>query len=125
MLICVCPPFVCGWGGVQSWEWCSDFSFVHYPVMIILASKPQIWPCFAVDRSISGERAVLPWLRSLSAAKLVGNESQVHSMEDILSVVTGGHLGSERGYKGRITILGEDKLSCATLLSTFVCLVAE
>ncbi len=33
-------------------------------------------------------------------AKLVGNESQVHSTEDILNVVTGGHLGSERG-RGR------------------------
>lgn len=58
-------------------------------------------------------------------AKLAGNESQVHSMEDILSIVIGGHLRSERGYKGRITIIGEDKLSFATLLSAFVCLVAE
>lgn len=93
--------------------------------MIILASKPQIWPCFAVDRSISGHRAVLPWLRSLSVAKLVGNERQVHSMEDILSVVIGGQLGSERGEKGRILSLGGDKLSFTTLLSTFVRPVAE
>lgn len=56
--------------------------------MIILASKPQIWPCFAVGSSISGDRAALPWLRSLSVAKLVGSESQVHSTEDILSVFT-------------------------------------
>lgn len=68
--------------------------------MIILASKPQIWPCFAVGSSISGDREALPWLRSLSVAKLVGNESQVHSMEDILSAVTGGQLGSEREGEG-------------------------
>lgn len=54
--------------------------------MIILASKPQIWPCFAVGSSISGDRAALPWLRSLSVAKLVGSERQVHGMDDILSV---------------------------------------
>lgn len=77
-------------------EMCSDFSFVRYPVMIILASKPQIWPCFAVGSSISGDRAALPWLRSLSVAKLVGNEGQVHSMEDTLEcVVRGGQMGSE------------------------------
>ena len=81
---------------MQTWEWCSDFSFVRYPVMIILASKPQIWPCFALGSSINGDRAALPWLRSLSVAKLVGSESQVHSTKDILSVVTGGQLGSER-----------------------------
>lgn len=57
-------------GGAQTREWCSDFSFVRYPVMIILASKPQIWPCFAVDHSINGDGAALPRLRSLSAAKL-------------------------------------------------------
>lgn len=57
-------------GGAQTREWCSDFSFVRYPVMIILASKPQIWPCCAVDHSISGDGAALPRLRSLSAAKL-------------------------------------------------------
>lgn len=93
--------------------------------MIILASKPQIWPCFAVDRSISGDRAVLPWLRSLSVAKLVGNERQVHGMEDILSVVIGGQLETERGEKSRILSLGGDKLSFTTLLSTFVRPVAE
>lgn len=71
--------------------------------MIILASKPQIWPCFAVDCSISGDRAVLPWLKSLSAAKLVGNERQVHSMEDILSAVIRGQLGREGRRVGRQT----------------------
>lgn len=57
-------------GGGGAREWCSDFSFVRSPVMIILASKPQIWPCFAADHSISGDGAALPRLRSLSAAKL-------------------------------------------------------
>lgn len=56
-------------------------SFVCYPVMIILASKPQIWPCFAMGSSLDGDRAALPWLRSLSVAKPVGNESQVHSTD--------------------------------------------
>lgn len=93
--------------------------------MIILASKPQIWPCFAVGSSINGDRAALPWLRSLSAAKLVGNGSQVHSTEDILSVVTAGQLGSRRGEKGRMLSLGEDGSSCAAALPTFVRLVAE
>lgn len=92
---------------MQTWELCSDFSFVCYPVMIILASKPQIWPCFAVDCSISGDRAVLPWLKSLSVAKLVGNERQVHSMEDILSAVIRGQLGSERGQDDRRLSLGK------------------
>lgn len=58
--------------------------------MIILASKPQIWPCFAVGSSIRGDRAALPWLRSLSAAKLVGNKSQVHETEDTRGGITGG-----------------------------------
>lgn len=93
--------------------------------MIILASKPQIWPCFPVDRSIIGDTAVLSWLRSLSAAKLVGNESQVHNMEDILCVITGGQLGSGRGEKGRLLSLGEDKLSFTASLSMCVRLVVE
>lgn len=76
---------------------CSDFLFVRYPVMIISASKPQIWPCFLVGSSISGDRAALPWLRSLSVAKLVGRKSQVHSMEDVLSGDTGFLLGSGSG----------------------------
>lgn len=88
--------------------------------MIILASKPQIWPCFRVDRSIIGDTTVLSWLRSLSVAKLVGNDSQVHNMEDILCVITGGQLGSER-----LLSLGEDKLNSATSLSMFVRLVVE
>lgn len=67
--------------------------------MIILASKPQIWPCFAMGSSINGDRAALPRLRSLSVSKLVGKERQVPSMEDIL---TGGQLVSERGEIGRI-----------------------
>lgn len=54
--------------------------------------------------SISGDRAALPWPRSLSVAKLVGNKSQVHSTEDILSVVTGGQLGSERVKEGKMFI---------------------
>lgn len=66
--------------------------------MIILASKPQIWPCFAVGSNINGDSAALPWLRSLSVAKLVGNQSQVHSMEDILSVVAGGQLEGDREH---------------------------
>lgn len=69
--------------------------------MIILASKPQIWPCFAVGSSVNGDRAALPWLRSLSVAKLVGRESQVHSMEDILSSVTGGQLGRGKRREGQ------------------------
>lgn len=64
--------------------------------MIILASKSQIWPCFSVDHSISGDRAALPRLRSLTAAKLVGSESQVHSVEDILCALIGGQQRRER-----------------------------
>lgn len=45
--------------------------------MIILASKPQIWPCFAVGSGINGDVTALPWLRSLSVVKLAGNQSQV------------------------------------------------
>lgn len=82
-----------GGGRTAIGSWSSDFSFVCYPVMIILASKPQIWPCFAMGGSINGDRAALPWLRSLSEDKLVGNENQVHGAEDTLSAVTGGQLG--------------------------------
>lgn len=71
-------------GGGQRRERCSDFSFVRYPVMIILATKLQIWPCFAADHSISGDGACL----QLSSA---GRERQVRSMEDILCALTGGH----------------------------------
>lgn len=40
--------------------------------MIISASKPQIWPCFAVGSGIDGDVTALPWLRSLSVVKLAG-----------------------------------------------------
>lgn len=63
--------------------------------MIILASKPQIWPCFAVGSSVSRDGAALPSLRSLSAARLVGSGSQVHNMDDTVNVVTRGQLGSD------------------------------
>lgn len=95
-------------------SWCSDFSFVRYPVMIILASKPQIWPCFAMGSCISGDRAALPGLRSLSVDKLVGSDCQVHGTEDILSAVTGGQQGSERGEKGQLLSLGEDRSGFAS-----------
>lgn len=72
--------------------------------MIILVSKPQIWPCFAAGSSINRDRAALLWLRSLSASKLVGSAPQVHNMEDSLSVITGGQLESERGENDGICV---------------------
>ncbi|XP_039872008.1 protocadherin-19-like [Simochromis diagramma] len=48
--------------------------------MIILASKPQIWRCFAVGSGINGDVTALPWLRSLSVVKLAGNQSQYLSL---------------------------------------------
>lgn len=53
--------------------------------MIILASKPPDLALFCISR----DRAALPSLRSLSAAKPVGKGSQVDNMEDALSVVAG------------------------------------
>lgn len=88
--------------------------------MIILASKPQIWPCFAVGSGINGDRAALPWLRSLSAVKLVGNQSQVHRMEDIPSQITGG-----QRQKGRIVTLVGNGSGFVAVLLLLVYLVAK
>lgn len=93
--------------GAQAREWCSDFSFVRYPVMIILASKLQIWPCFAADHSISGDGALPPPPRSLTAAK---PRWQTQS-----GTRRGGHF--ERSHRrssdardGRLLGLGEDRV---------------
>ncbi|KAG7224780.1 hypothetical protein INR49_013493 [Caranx melampygus] len=51
-------------------------SFISTPLPIVPLSEEMIWPCFAVGSSISGDRAALPWLRSLSLAKLVGNKAR-------------------------------------------------
>lgn len=71
-------------------------SFVCYPVMMILASKSQIWPCFAGGSGINRDRAVLSWLGELSCG-LAGWQSQVHNTEGMLVAVRGFQLVRERG----------------------------
>lgn len=96
------------------WERCFDFFFFFYlfcyPVMIIPASKPQIWPCFLVCFFFSlsalfpspfpSRRLLLPLqLRSLFAAKLLAAWRPESGTQMFFMGVLAGRAGGNREHR--------------------------
>lgn len=89
--------------------------------MIILASKPQIWPCFAMGSSVDGNGTAR--LRSLELSWL----AKVYSVADILRGVTGGRLGvggKKERDKGGIISSRWEGVEFGCWFTSFVRLVA-
>lgn len=112
------------WGG-RSWEWFSDFSFVCYPVMIILAPKPRFGLVLLREAAAVGTGKPCPGWEACLWLSWLATRRRCTTWKTFWVQPYMGQLLSRREWKGRTAHLGVYGLSFATVLYTFICLLAD